>query len=159
MQEPRTEASTDTPGATGQVVAIHVAPEAGAETLAPDAVLLVAGKGIEGDRYFSRPAYRGVTLVSEEAVQSACEGIGAPYRVGATRRNVTVRGLDVMTLLDREFRLGSARLRGTRPCEPCDLMETTVGTGAREALVRRAGIRCEVLEGGNARVGDTVVPL
>lgn len=153
------ERTMETARRTGTVVAIHTAPSDGASTVPVDAAVLVTGKGIEGDRYFGRPAYRNVTLVSEDAVRDASSTIGVDYRVGSTRRNVTVRDLDVMTLLGKEFRLGGARLRGERPCEPCDMMETSVGEGAREALVHRAGIRARIMEGGNVRVGDAVEPL
>lgn len=144
------------PAERGEVVHIHIVPADGAPTQAVDRASLVADTGIEGDRYFGRPAYRNVTLVAEADVQASCAAIGAEYRPGCTRRNITVRGLDVMALLGREFRVGATRLRGTRPCEPCDMMETSVGPGAREQLAHRAGIRAQILTGGEVRVGDAV---
>jgi MOSC domain-containing protein YiiM len=143
----------------GEVVAIHVVPRDGDPLRSVDRASLVAEKGIEGDRYFGRPAYRNVTVVAEADVQAACAAIGVEYRAGCTRRNITVRGLDVMALLGKEFRVGGARLLATRPCEPCDMMETSVGPGARDQLVHRAGIRAQVLDGGDVRIGDAVVPL
>jgi MOSC domain-containing protein YiiM len=143
----------------GEIVDIHVTPADGDPLQRVEGASLVADRGIEGDRYFGRPSYRNVTLVAEADVRAACTAIGVDYRRGSTRRNITVRGIDVMGLLGCRFRVGAACLEGTRPCEPCEVMESSVGPGAREQLVGRAGIRARIIEGGDVRVGDTVEPI
>jgi MOSC domain-containing protein YiiM len=142
---------------TGQVRHIHVAPADGEPLMARDQVTLVEGKGIEGDRYFGRgrPA-KNLTLVEEEKLRAACDEIGVTYAPGCSRRNVTVTGVDLNALVGRTFRLGEAVLQGDELCEPCGLMESCIGIGARDALVHKAGLRARILRGATIGIGDAV---
>ena len=95
-------------------------------------VRAISGKGLDGDRYAlglgsysssPRPVARHVSLISSEAMDAANEemirkGL-APYEPHETRRNIVVEGIDVYTLLDREFLVGAVRLRGSDPTTPC----------------------------------------
>jgi MOSC domain-containing protein YiiM len=152
---------------SGRVVSIHITPEGGAPTLSVPEVRAVAGKGLEGDRYFSGAGtysgkagpFREVTLIEIEAI----EGLAREYQValdpGESRRNVVTRGVPLNHLVDREFRVGEARLRGIRLCEPCGHMEELAGKpGARKGLLHRGGLRAQILDGGTIRVGDPVSP-
>src|SRR5688572_15553589 len=99
-----------------RVLAIHVASEGGAPVVATEAVRAVAGKGIEGDRYFQRigtfsqkdrPA-RHVTLVESEALEALARDYGMELPAGVTRRNITTAGVALNHLVDRTFRIGEA---------------------------------------------------
>jgi len=142
---------------SGQVVHIHVTHADGEPLERRDEVTLVTGQGIDGDRYFGRGrGAKNVTLVEEEKLRAACDEIGVDYAPGCSRRNVTVTGVDLNALVGRTFRLGDAVLEGQELCEPCGLMETSIGTGAREALGHKAGLRARIVEGATVRVGDAV---
>lgn len=149
----------------GRVVSLHIAPKGGEPTLSVDSVRAVAGKGLEGDRYF---AFRGtfskkggsereVTLIESEAVEAAARDYDLKVDAGVIRRNIVTRGFALNHLVGREFRVGVVRLKGIRLGEPCDHMESLSGApGIRKALVHRGGLRAEILEGGWVRVGDIV---
>lgn len=141
---------------SGVLTHIHVAGTRGGVMSPQSEATLVTGKGIEGDRNFGRERRRNVTLVEDANVADACATIGATYEAGCTRRNLTVTGIALNDLVDKEFTVGSVRLVGCELCEPCNQMETAVGPGALRALVHKAGIRAEILEGGVVRVGDAV---
>jgi MOSC domain-containing protein YiiM len=47
-------------------------------------------------------------------------------------------------------------LEVVRVAAPCKLLDDTIGPGAQEALRRRAGSVCRVVEGGEIAVGDAV---
>jgi MOSC domain-containing protein YiiM len=48
-------------------------------------------------------------------------------------------------------------MRGLRLAEPCAYLEQLTDlVGMREALVHRGGLRAEVLEDGELRVGDPI---
>lgn len=126
-----------------------------------------AGGGLEGDRYDaglgkfsdSPGSGRGLTLVSAESLEQANKANpGLSISAAETRRNVTVRGVDLDALIGREFRIGSLRCRGVRLAEPCAYLESLLGRPVREALVHRAGLRADILEDGEIAVGDEVVP-
>ena len=54
------------------------------------------------------------------------------------------------------IRVGEVLLEVVRVAAPCKLLDDTIGRHAQEALRRRAGSVCRVLEGGIITVGDVV---
>ena len=75
---------------------------------------------------------------------------------GVSRRNIVTRGVPLDHLVNREFCVGAVRLRGTRLCEPCTLLERLTQSGVRRALVHRGGLRAEIISEGVIHVGDPV---
>ena len=67
------------------------------------------------------------------------------------------RGIDLNALLGKRFRVGEALCHGQRLAEPCSWLQRTTPPGTLRGLVHRGGLRADILEGGVARVGDTVV--
>jgi MOSC domain-containing protein YiiM len=148
----------------GRVEAIHVAAAAGGPMVPLREVRAVPGRGLEGDRYFTKTgtysrhegADRQITLIEFEAL----EALERDYRIqldpGESRRNVATRGVALNHLVGRRFRIGDVRLRGLRLCEPCSHMERLSGKPVRSGLVHRGGLRAEILTEGVIRVGDPV---
>ena len=150
----------------GSVVSIHVAPEAGAPMVGVAEARALAGRGLEGDRYaaarghYSPAPSRGgreLTLIESEALD-ALDELGIKLSALETRRNVATRGVALNHLVDRVFRVGDVRLRGTRLCEPCRYLEGLTREGVMAALVHRGGLRAQILGDGVIRVGDVVRP-
>ena len=147
-------------GAAPGVIGIYIATEAGAPMQARDAVEVVPGVGILGDRYSTRrghwsdPRWREqqLTLVQAEVAEEL--GVGPPE----LRRNLVTRGVQLQGLLGLEFRIGGAVLAGMLPCDPCRYLEDLVGRpGLLRALVGKGGLRARVLQGGRIAVGDPIV--
>jgi MOSC domain-containing protein YiiM len=116
----------------------------------------VAGKGLEGDRHFhadGAPSGQALTLVAAEVV----EDIG--LRAGETRRQVTLRDVDVNALVGKRFRIGEVECFGVELCEPCRHLEEMTRPGIIKELTHRAGINADILVGGVIRVGAPVVEL
>jgi MOSC domain-containing protein YiiM len=138
------------------VEAIHLGAPRIPELWTVESVQAVAGKGLEGDRHFqpggAAPG-RALTLVAAEEVEEA--GL-AP---GETRRQLTVRGVDVNGLVGKRFRVGEVECLGVELCEPCRHLEKMTRPGIIKALAHRAGIDADILVGGVIRVGDPVVEL
>ena len=149
-----------------RLVAIYVAPTAGAPMEARSAVAAIAGAGLEGDRYATESGRysgsghgaRDVTLIEREAVEAVrAEAGGVPVTEADTRRNLVTEGVALNHLVGREFRVGAVRLRGVKLAEPCVYLEQLTGhEGVRAAFVHRGGLRAEILDGGELRVGDAV---
>jgi hypothetical protein len=151
--------------AGGHVEAVLVAATAGAPMVAVRAARAVAGRGLEGDRYFdgagtfSNPHATGhdLTLVAAEQLEAA---LGAPAeRHAAARRNVVTRGIDLDALVGRRFAVGDAECIGRRLCEPCARLERLTEPGTLRALVHRGGLRADVVSDGTIRPGAAVTPL
>ena len=127
-------------------------------------VRAVPGRGLEGDRYFSKTgtysrhegADRQITLIEVEALEALVRDYRIQLDPGESRRNVATRGVALNHLVGRRFRIGDVRLRGLRLCEPCSHMERLSGKPVRSGLVHRGGLRAEILTEGVIRVGDPV---
>jgi MOSC domain-containing protein YiiM len=153
----------------GLVVGIFVAPAAGATMEARDEVEAIAGSGLAGDRYAAAVGTysghrisdnrRAVTLIEREAIAAVHAETGLALDEAETRRNLVTVGVPLNHLVDREFQVGSVRLRGVNLSEPCAYLERVVREGLRPALIHRGGLRAEVLDGGPIRLGDTVRPI
>jgi len=147
------------PVATGRVEAIAVAPAAEAPVALVEEAAAHAGRGLEGDRYaagagtFTRAHGRGhsLTLVAAEVL----DDLG--LTPGDARRNVVVRGIDLEGLIGRRFRIGDVEVQGERRCEPCAHLER-LAPGTLRPLVRRGGLRADIVTDGVIRVGDPVIP-
>ncbi len=135
------------------VEAIHLGAPRNPELWEVDSVRAVAGKGLEGDRHFQdEGAKRGqaLTLVEAEVVQEV--GLGP----GATRRQVTVRGVRLNELVGKRFRVGEVECYGVELCEPCAHLEAMTRPGIIKDLVHRAGINADILTDGTISVGDEI---
>jgi MOSC domain-containing protein YiiM len=138
------------------VEAIHLGAAKDPELWTVESVRAVAGKGLEGDRHFhpggAAPG-QALTLVAAEVVDE----VG--LRPGETRRQVTVRDVDVNGLVGKRFRVGEVECFGVELCEPCRHLEAMTRAGIIKELTHRAGINADILVGGVIRVGDPVVEL
>jgi len=148
----------------GRVISLHVAPAAGAAMSSVDSVQAVAGRGLEGDRYFlgagtysrKKAADREITLIEVEAIEALERDYGLPFEAREARRNVATRGAALNHLVGRAFRVGDVTLEGLRLCEPCSHMERLSGKPVRAGLVHRGGLRARIVTGGVIRVGDAI---
>jgi MOSC domain-containing protein YiiM len=115
----------------------------------------VAGKGIEGDRFFGyKESYKGqITLFEEETYNDLCAQLGIWDRPPSVfRRNVITRGVTLNELIGHEFTIGDVRLLGTEESRPCFWMDHAFGPGAKAALKGRGGLRAVILSTGRLSV-------
>jgi hypothetical protein len=119
-------------------------------------VRVVAGKGIEGDRYFGREDEPGqnVTFIEAEEIEAFQRALGRPIDLSLSGRNIVTRGVRLNDLVGREFSVGAVRFRGV------ELVRALRRTGRRhwpprshsaqvvKRLVHRAGLRADALSTG-----------
>lgn len=157
-----------TPTWTGLVAHLHVTPRAFLPMRGMQAIELVAGEGILGDRYrigteagfYSEKPEDGrqVTLFEEEALEGIRRDYGIAMGPEEHRRNVTTRGVALNHLVGRRFRLGPCLLEATRLSIPCRHIEEILEKPVFDPMVHRSGLNCRILEGGTVRVGDAITP-
>jgi hypothetical protein len=151
---------------TGSLVDIYVAATAGAPMQRLDAIELVPGKGIVGDRYFfgtgtysprvQKPSHE-VTLIEAEEIESFNTRYGTGVRADDLRRNLVTRGIRLNDLVGTTFSVGDVVLKGIKLCEPCDYIARRTRGEVLPGLAHKAGLRAAVLVGGVARTGDPVI--
>lgn len=149
---------------TGSIAEIWLAPGAAAPMQQVPTGRLVAGAGLEGDRYalgggtWARyPALeKQLTLVDRADVSAIAAELGAPLPPGGTRRNLVTAGVDLPALVGRWFAVGDALLFGAKECPPCAHLERLTGRRLVKAMVHRGGINAAVFVGSTIADGDVV---
>lgn len=146
----------------GKVLAIFIRPEAGALMQQVKEVHALVGQGLEGDAYargegsFNKgeQGRRQVTLINGIFFK------GTGFEFADSRRNIVTEGVELMWLIGREFRIGMARFRGLKYCDPCNRPSKLAGKGQsfQEAFYDRGGLVAEVIEEGAICEGDEIVP-
>lgn len=154
------------PGWTGVVRFLHLTPRAFLPMRAMPEMRLIAGKGIEGDRYmigreegfYSHKPEDGrqVTLFELETLIALKRDANIDLGPEEHRRNVTVEGVPLTHLVGRQFWLGETLLEATRLSIPCRHIEEITGKAIFDPLINRSGLNCRILKGGTVRVGDPV---
>jgi MOSC domain-containing protein YiiM len=154
------------PAWTGFVRFLHITPRAFLPMRAMPAITLVAGKGIEGDRYmigreegfYSHKPEEGrqVTLFELETLIALKRDANIELGPQEHRRNVTVEGVPLNHLVGQRFWLGETLVEATRLSIPCRHIEEITGKAIFDPLINRSGLNCRILKGGVIKVGDLV---
>lgn len=157
--------------ATGTILQICRAPARRAPMESVQEAMLIAGRGMKGDRYgntegsyqFGEVGKRQLTLMHKRALD-----IARRFQFIHTRRGVLIDGEDIELawLLGKrhEFRLGGALVQAVGYCDPCErpTREARYPVGMKEVSFEHlfkelGGLILAVKEGGPIRVGDEVV--
>jgi MOSC domain-containing protein YiiM len=147
----------------GTVESIHIASTAEGPPQSVSLAEAVPGAGLEGDRYalklgtFYKPAPdHELTLIEAEAIEALRRDYQVELAVGDARRNIVTRNVPLNHLVGREFAIGEVRIRGIRLCEPCDHLQRVTGKSVIKGLLRRGGLRAQILTPGTISVGDKI---
>jgi MOSC domain-containing protein YiiM len=150
---------------SGIVEYIFTAPERGAPVQSRQQVEAIPGVGLEGDRYaalFDQDTQkkphnkREITLIEIENIEALESEHGLKVDPSSLRRNIVTRGVDLNSLVGVEFQVGEVRLQGIDLCEPCSYIEGQTAQGVLKALVKKGGLRAQIIFGGIVHVGDSV---
>lgn len=143
----------------GRVEGIYIAGEHGELPEPVQSVRALAGRGLEGNRYFFDEAApgRALTLIAAEAVEAMEREHGISIEPRESRRNVVTRGIDVNALVGKRFRVGNVECHGVELCEPCADLQAMTKPGIIKGLAHRGGLNADILSDGEISVGDAVV--
>jgi MOSC domain-containing protein YiiM len=145
---------------SGHVAGIFIAAENGELPAPVSRVRALAGKGLEGNRYFyadgDAPDGRALTLIAAEAVEALERETDIRLEPAASRRNVLTRGIDVNALVGKRFRIGDVECRGVELCEPCAHLQAMTQPGVIKGLTHRGGLNADILIDGEIVIGDAI---
>ena len=114
----------------------------------------------KGEKDYGRTKERAVTLIQAEHLPIIASLLGRDdWDYTVLRRNVLVSGINLRALIGWRFQIGSAILRGTTECDPCEQMEATLGPGTLHAMVGHGGLCAAIETPGAFKVGDPITRL
>src|SRR4051812_35328938 len=136
---------------TGRVEGIFITSQKHALPEPVERAKAVAGKGLEGNRYFfddGAPPGNALTLIAAEALERLEGEAGIALGGAESRRNVLTRGIDVNELVGKRFRVGDVECVGVELCEPCTHLESLTQPGVIKGLVHQAGLNADIVTDG-----------
>jgi MOSC domain-containing protein YiiM len=152
---------------TGTLTGIWLTPAAAAPMHRVESGRLLAGAGLEGDRYalgggtWARypDLEKQLTLIDGDDVATVAAEVGTDLSPGETRRNLVTTGIDLAALVGHWFAVGDALLFGMKRCPPCAHLERLTGARLVKAMVHRGGINAAVFIGAEVTEGTIVRPV
>src|SRR5579871_553313 len=132
-----------------------------------ESIEVIAKVGLAGDRYATGNGfYSGmsewdahVTLIQQEPFDLLAAEHGVQLDPKALRRNLVTRGVNLYSLIGREFGIGKqVVLRARKAWPPCShIVQFSGRVEIFKYLAKQCGIGADVLVGGTIRVGDAIV--
>ena len=123
-----------------------------------ESVKVKKGTGLAGDHFKGTlSGKRQVTLIQLEHLSAISSILGVKIiDPKLTRRNIVVSGINLLSLKNQKFRIGSVILQTTGICAPCKRMEDNLGVGGYNAMRGHGGITATVIEEGEIKLGDII---
>jgi len=132
-----------------------------------DSIKAIAGKGLEGDRYyykrgtFNKPQLnqnaREVTLIDEKALDECNSRLDTQLDFLDLRRNLVVSNLDYDILKNKTFSIGEVKFIIIRTAPPCGYIARLLGQDMMKGLKYIGGYRAKILQSGTMSVGDKIM--
>ena len=143
---------------TGKVVWIGIRTARKIDLTELQSVDCVKDSGLKGDHYTGRlGSKRQVTLIQQEHINAVASYLKvenlSPLLL---RRNIVVKGINLLALKDKTFSIGDVVLKYTGECQPCSRMEENLGPGGYNALRGHGGITAQIIKGGEISLNDEV---
>lgn len=126
-----------------------------------ESVRAVAGRGLEGDRYFHAAQEEGdpsleITLIELESIEGVAADHGLAVEPVEMRRNIVTSGVKLRDLLGKQFSVGEVRLEGLADNPPCKRLERLTGKPVLKPFIEKGGIRARIVRTGTIKPGDEV---
>ncbi len=148
-----------------EIVSLNISVATGTRKKPVDAVILVEGRGIDGDAHAGLADERQVSLLAVEEIEKASERLGINRCVvaegmetlapGDFAENITTKGVQLHLLpVGTRIRIGEALLEVSRIGKECHAaceIRRLVG----DCVMPRKGVFARVLKGGEVRREDS----
>lgn len=153
---------------TTEILNIFICADKGEPMSALDYIEAITGIGLAGDRYAiskgawskSDPQKRQVSFIAIEAIDEANQQLKVPFLPEETRRNIVTRGVDLNSLVGKQFQIGGVIFKGTELCDPCKRPSVLAGKeNFKEAFDNKGGLRAEVVYGGMITLGEMTLTI
>ena len=143
----------------GKVVEIGITDTKGNRIKKVTEVDAFKGKGLLNDRKFRENNHQEsqITLIEIENINYFNKISRTNIPPVDFRRNIITKNIRLNELVDREFFIGSVKLKAHDLCRPCKyLQEKLKQSNFIKEFMRKGGLRCEILTDGKINIGDAI---
>lgn len=152
---------------SGKIVKLLISKDPKSTMLNVNQIILEAGKGIFGDRYYNQEGTfsnkgeiqpdRDVTLIEIEKIDALNKEHNLNITAEDLRRNIVVSNCDLNSLVDKEFQIGEVVLKGLRLCEPCKYLSDKLNNEeVLSQMIHKAGLRAQIIKSGSVDLNSQV---
>jgi len=143
----------------GKVLQIGISKELGGSISKINQISVVKGKGIVGDRKYgeNNNIKKQITLIEIENIIYYNKISSSKIDPLNFRRNIITENINLNELLNKEFFVGSIKLKAHDLCRPCKYLENLLKQkDFVKKLILKGGLRCEILKSGKICVADVI---
>ena len=143
----------------GRVVEIGVANSKGSQIKNVNKVEALKGKGLLNDRKFRENNQKQcqITLIEIENINYFNNKSKTNIPSVNFRRNIITENVKLNDLVGKVFFIGNVKLKAHDLCRPCKYLEESLKQrNLVKELLRKGGLRCEILTNGKIFVGDEI---
>jgi MOSC domain-containing protein YiiM len=142
-----------------KIIEIGIAKESNKEIEKVKFIEVVAGKGINGDRYFNdvNEERKQLTLIESENIDYYNKAFYTNFTYLDFRRNLVTQKIQLNDLIGKTLSIGEVKIKSHDLCRPCKPLQEKLGKdNIIKEFLRRGGLRCEILNSGTIKTGDNI---
>ena len=142
-----------------KVIEIAISENSGKVMINVDSVESIAGKGLVNDRHFKENNEKKsqITLIEIENINHYNQISGTSISSKDFRRNIITKGIKLNELVGSEFFIGQVKVKAHDLCRPCQYLQESLNQkNLVKELLRKGGLRCEILISGKISIGDKI---
>ena len=142
-----------------KVIEIAVSENPRGQMKSVNNVETVAGKGLVNHYHFKNDSEkrRQITLIEIENINHYNQITRTSIPPKDFRRNIVTEGIKLNALVGSEFFIGEVKVKAHDLCRPCKYLQESLNQkNFVKELLRKAGLRCEILTNGKIFVGDEI---
>ena len=142
-----------------KIIAIGITKENNKEIEKVKSIEVVSGKGIKGDRYFHdfNEEKNQLTLIESENIDYYNKTFKTNFKYLEFRRNLVTQNIQLNDLIGKTLIVGEIKIKAHDLCRPCKNLQEKLGKdNIIKEFLRRGGLRCEILNSGNIKIGDKI---
>ena len=142
-----------------KVIEIAISENSGRVMKNVDSVESIAGRGLLNDRHFKEGNEKRsqITLIEIENINHYNQITGTSILHKDFRRNIITEGIKLNVLVGNEFFIGEVKVKAHDLCRPCKYLQESLNQkNLVKELLRKGGLRCEILTNGKIFIGDEI---
>ena len=142
-----------------KVILIGISSLKGGSIKKMKSVDAIKGKGLLNDRKMreNNDKKSQLTLIEIESINYYNKISKSSINPLNFRRNIVTEGIELNKLINKEFSIGTVKVKGHDLCHPCKYLQEFLGQkNLVKELIKKGGLRCEILSTGKIFLNDII---